>query len=111
MDFLTFITSLPVREVSSTVILVGVVVLILTDRLVTRRRLTDAQKERDAWKSAHSISEDARARLNRENFKLLETARISDQFYRDFLPAVSENTDGRRVRLNKQRSSEDDVAI
>jgi hypothetical protein len=89
MDFLAFLTSLPFREVSSTVILVGVVALILTGRLVTRRQLTDAYSERDAWKLAHSVSEEARAQLNTENFKLLETSRISDQFYRDFLPAVS----------------------
>lgn len=89
MDFFQFITSLAVREVSATAILVGVVVLILTDRLVTRRRLTEAQAERDAWKDAHRVSELARASLNAENFKLLETTRISDQFYRDFLPAVS----------------------
>ena len=92
MDFLQFITSVTVREVSSTVILVGVVVLILTDRLVTRRRLMEALAERDAWKDAHKVSETARERLNTENFKLLETARISDQFYRDFLPAISETT-------------------
>lgn len=89
MDFLSFLTSLPFREVSSTVILVGVVALILTGRLVTRRQLTDAYAERDAWKAAHGVSEEARARLNTENFKLLETSRISDQFYRDFLPAVA----------------------
>lgn len=106
MDFLTFITSLPFREVSSTVILVGVVGLILTDRLVTRRRLTDAQKERDAWKDAHTVSEEARASLNRENFKLMETARISEQFYRDFLPAVS----GKTIPV-PQRSDNDDVAV
>ena len=92
MDFLTFVTSLQVREVSSTVILVGVVVLILTGKLVPRRHLVDALKERDAWKDAHANSEEVRMSLNTENFKLLETARISDQFYRDFLPAVSEHT-------------------
>lgn len=93
MDFLTFITSLPVREVSSTIILVGVVVLILTGRLVPRRNLDDALKERDAWHDAHTRSEDTRALLNQENFKLLESARIADQFYRDFLPASPKNKD------------------
>lgn len=106
MDFITFITSLPVREVSSTVILVGVVVLILTDRLVTRRRLVDAMNERDAWKSAHGISERAREKLGVENFKLLETSRISDQFYRDFLPAVSAGNNQK-----PQRSADDDLAV
>lgn len=92
MDFLTFLSSLQVREVSSTVVLVGVVTLILTGRLVPRRHLVDALKERDAWKEAHAKSEDVRSSLNLENFKLLETARISEQFYRDFLPAVGHET-------------------
>lgn len=98
MDFLTFLTSLQVREVSATVLLVGVVTLILTGRLVPRRHYVDVIAERDAWRKAHSVSEDARARLNTENFKLLETARISDQFYRDFLPAVSEGTNAKHSK-------------
>lgn len=109
MDFLDFLTSVQVREVSATAVLVGVVALILTGRLIPRRNLSDALAERDAWKSAHSVSEEARARLNTENFKLLETARISDQFYRDFLPAVSENTGDRRMR--KQEGANNDVAL
>lgn len=103
MDFLTFLTSVQVREISATAVLVGAVVLILTGRLIPRRHLSDALAERDAWKSTHAVSEEARARLNTENFKLLETARISDQFYRDFLPAVSETTADRR---NRQGGSE-----
>lgn len=109
MDFLNFITSVQVREVSATAVLVGVVVLILMGRLVPRRNLNDALAERDAWKSAHRVSEEARAELNTENFKLLETARISDQFYRDFLPAVSESTGDRRIR--RQEGNSDDVAV
>lgn len=88
MDFFAFLIDPALREVSATVVLVGVVVLILTGRIVPRRTYDDVIKERDAWRDAHSVSETARASLNRENFKLLETARISDQFYRDFLPAV-----------------------
>lgn len=104
MDFLTFLTSVQVREISATAVLVGAVVLILTGRLIPRRNLNDAIAERDAWKSAHAVSEQARARLNTENFKLLETARISEQFYRDFLPAVSE---GKNVpRPQKQEGAE-----
>lgn len=109
MDFLEFLTSVQVREVSATAVLVGVVTLILMGRLVPRRNLNDAIAERDAWKSAHTVSEEARARLNTENFKLLETARISDQFYRDFLPAVSETTGDRRNR--KQEGPDNDMAL
>lgn len=107
MDFLQFLTSLPVREVSSTAALVGVVALILTGRLVPRRHLNDTIAERDAWRAAHEKSEEARMSLRNENFKLLETARISDQFYRDFLPAVS----GKNAKVEKQRSADDDLAV
>lgn len=108
MDFFTFLTSLPFREVSSTVVLVGVVVLILTGRLVPRRSLNDAIAERDAWREAHGKSEEARMSLRNENYKLLETARISDQFYRDFLPAVSAQN---APTPTPQRSTDDDLAV
>lgn len=108
MDFLQFLTSIQVREVSSTVVLVGVVVLILTGKLVPRRHLSDALAERDAWKAAHERSEEARAGLNKENFKLLETARISEQFYRDFLPAVTGHDTQPKP---PQRSTDDDLAV
>lgn len=107
MDFFTFLTSLPFREVSSTVVLVGVVALILTGRLVPRRNLNDAIAERNAWRDAHGKSEEARMSLRNENFKLLETARISDQFYRDFLPAVSAGNSN----MKPQRSADDDLAV
>ena len=107
MDFFQFITSLQAREVSATVVLVGVVVLVLTGRLVPRRNLSDALAERDAWKAAHERSEEARAGLNKENFKLLETARISEQFYRDFLPAIA----GQDTQPKPQRSADDDLAV
>ena len=107
MDFLQFLTSLQVREVSSTVVLVGVVALILTGRLVPRRFHRDAMAERDAWHAALDRSEEARASLNRENFKLLETARISEQFYRDFLPAVAAHD----TQPKPQRSAGDDLAV
>jgi len=91
VDFLTFITSTPIRDISSTAVLVAAVWLIFTGRLVPRRHYEDVIAERDAWRDAHRVSEDARANLNRENFKLLETARISDRFYRDFLPPVGKS--------------------
>jgi hypothetical protein len=98
LDFLDFITSVSVREVSSTVVLFGVVVLILTGKLVPNRQLKYAQAEAEAWKGALGTSEAARQALAIENYKLLETSRISDQFYRDFLPAVDENTQPRAKR-------------
>jgi hypothetical protein len=94
MDFLTFITSEALREISATAVLVGVFVLIVTGRLVPRRVHLDTIKERDAWHDAHTRSEDVRAMLNQENFKLLESARIADSFYRDFLPPIRKNGNG-----------------
>lgn len=98
MDFLNFILSASAREVSATIVLIGVVALILTGRLVPLRQLKYAQAEAAAWKDALGTSETARAALAIENYKLLETNRISDQFYRDFLPAVDEQTQPRRPK-------------
>jgi hypothetical protein len=95
MDILGFLTDASVRDISSSAILVVVVVLILTGRLVPLRQLRAARAETEAWHEAHAVSEQARTKLAQENYKLLETARISNQFYRDFLPAIDENTQPR----------------
>ncbi|WNI15585.1 hypothetical protein [Actinacidiphila sp. ITFR-21] len=53
------------------------VVLILTGRLVPRSTLRDVQTERDTWREAHRVSEEAR-RLDREQLgELAELGRTS----------------------------------
>lgn len=92
--FFTFLSNPSVSDIGSGAIVVGVVVLIITGRLVPggthKRELDEIQASRDAWKAAHTRSEDARQALGQQNFQLLETARISAKFYGDFLPPTEE---------------------
>ena len=47
------LANLSIPDLGATALLSVVVLMILTDRLVTRRRLEDAQAERDHWRDAH----------------------------------------------------------
>jgi hypothetical protein len=93
MDLLAFISSY--SDVGAGAILVGVVVLILTGRLIpisTHRREVDREKNRgDEWKSAHAESEIGRAKALEQNGALLAGVRIADKFYKDFLPPVPDD--------------------
>ncbi|MBW1600909.1 hypothetical protein JJV70_02080 [Streptomyces sp. JJ66] len=56
--------------------LLGVVVmLILTGRLVPRSVLEDARAERDTWRAAHQVSEEARHSAQRQADELLDLYR------------------------------------
>jgi hypothetical protein len=94
-----FLSNPSVTDLGSGAIVVGVVVLIITGRLIPggthKREIAEIQTSRDAWKTAHTRSEDARQALAQQNFQLLETARISAKFYADFLPPTDENTQPR----------------
>lgn len=58
------------------------VLLILLGRLVPRRTLEDAMHDRDMWRAAHMISEQARAEGAAQVEELLEHARTTDAFIR-----------------------------
>ncbi|PPF64531.1 hypothetical protein C5E11_03830 [Clavibacter michiganensis] len=96
--FLTFLSNPSVSDIGSGAIVILVVYLIITGKLIPagthKREVTEIQTSRDAWKTAHTRSEDARQALAQQNFQLLETARISAKFYADFLPP-SEDTQSR----------------
>jgi len=93
MDPLAFISSY--SDVGAGAILVGVVVLILTGKLVpitTHRRELDRERARgDEWKEAHGTSELGRKAALEQNGALLAGVRIADKFYRDFLPPVPDS--------------------
>ncbi|MFJ8923832.1 hypothetical protein ACIREK_30695 [Streptomyces sp. NPDC102415] len=56
-----------------------VVVMVLTGRLVPRRTYDDLLEERNTWRTAHTVSEEAR-RLEREQVgELLELSRTADR--------------------------------
>lgn len=76
----SFLSNPVVRDVGAGAIVVLVVTLIITGRLIPlrthTREMSEVQTSRDAWKTAHTRSEDARQSLAQENYKLLETARL-----------------------------------
>lgn len=65
-----------------------VVLLILVGLLVPYRQHKQVIAERDAWKDAHATSEKARIEMAGEQYKMLETMRISKVFYKDFVQPV-----------------------
>jgi hypothetical protein len=86
--------------------LVGLVVLmVLTGRLVTRRQLDDVRADRDArlaeiaaerdtWREAHRVSEEARREAQDQTGELLELSRVSAHLL-SALPAAREVTDAK----------------
>lgn len=58
------------------------VLAILTGRLVPRRNLDDVVRDRDEWRAAHTISENARLEGQKQVNELLEHARTTDAFIR-----------------------------
>lgn len=94
----TFLSNPAIGDIGTGAIVTGVIVLIITGQLIPgrthKREIAEIQTSRDAWKSAHTRSEDARQALAQQNFQLLETARIASKFYADFLPSA-EDTQGR----------------
>lgn len=94
MDILSFFDS--PKDAGAAAILLVVIVLILTGRLIpwwqAKRELAAARREAEDWKLAHTKSEDARSILMQQNSHLLAGVRIADKFYRDFIPAIDEDT-------------------
>jgi hypothetical protein len=90
----TFLSNPSVSDLGTGAIVTGVIVLIITGQLIPgrthKREISEIQTSRDAWKTAHTRSEDARQALAQQNFQLLETARISAKFYADFLPPAED---------------------
>ena len=104
MDLWTLIFSDAAKDVSSTVILVGVVVSIFTGVLVPgrthKRELTAAYKVADEYKEANERKDEAISRLLDQNSALLAGVRIADKFYGDFVPSIEEHTKPRSEVYN-----------
>ncbi|WP_431781692.1 hypothetical protein [Streptomyces chumphonensis] len=74
--------------------LLGIVILlILTGRLVPRSTLEDVRAERDTWRTAHQVSEEARLAALRQNDELTELARTGVRAL-DALPRPGEVSAG-----------------
>lgn len=65
-------------DLTAASILALVVLLIVFGVLVPWRQVNRIIAERDAWHLAHTVSEAARGKLFEEQFKLLETLRLSN---------------------------------
>lgn len=66
------ISGLSVTDLGATGIVVLVVLMILTGRLVTRKQLEDERTEKNYWRSAHTVSEEARRMQAQQLTEVLE---------------------------------------
>ena len=96
MEFWSYLLSADAREISATVILVGVVVSIFTGLLVPgrthKRELAREREVSEQHRIASEKKDAALARLLDQNSALLAGVRIADKFYADFVPSVEEHT-------------------
>ncbi|MFJ3141747.1 hypothetical protein ACIPJM_04750 [Streptomyces halstedii] len=60
-------------------LLAVVVIMVLTGRLVPRRTYNDLLEERNTWRSAHAVSEEARHLERNQVGELLELSRTADR--------------------------------
>lgn len=67
---------------------------LMTGILVPRRSLEDVKEDRDAWREAHRLSEEARQELQSQNTTLLETTRTIEELIRA-LPSRQQGRGGR----------------
>ena len=99
MDDLWTTVTLP--DLGATALLTAVVIMILTDRLVTRRRLDDAQSETQHWRDAYDGLVDERAE-EREQMRTLieatasnsETSELAVQLLRALREDASRSREG-----------------
>jgi hypothetical protein len=80
--------NIPLGSLTPAGLLAIVVLLIAFGRLVPRRTLEDMIHDRNEWRTAHRISEQARMELQQQVEELLEHARTSNAFIRSSLPPV-----------------------
>lgn len=76
------IDGVPILSLTPGVLLGVLVLAIITGRLVPRRTHEDALHDRDQWRAAHMVSEQARQASSDQVHELLEHARTTDAFIR-----------------------------
>lgn len=86
------IEGIPVADLGPPALLGIFFLLFFLGRIVPRRTLDDQIAEKNEWRSAHRISEQARAELSAQVNELLEHARTTDAFIRA-LPQAAANRD------------------
>lgn len=73
---------IPLGSLTPAGLLAIIVLLIAVGRLVPRRTLEDVIQDRNEWRSAHQVSEQARVELQQQVQELLEHSRATDSFLR-----------------------------
>lgn len=86
------LAGLGISQLGAGAILAIVVLLILTGRLVPRSTLEDVRQERDTWREAHGVSEEARHVAQGQVGELLELSRAAGNVLGS-LPRPGEVTD------------------
>lgn len=86
---------LPLGTLTPAGLLAVVVLFIAVGKLVPRRTLEDTIEDRNQWREAHRISEQARVELQQQVQELLEHSRATDSFLRAIpLAIVKSNSPG-----------------
>lgn len=90
MDLLGFLTNPSVRDVSAIVVLTGVVVLILTGRLLpigTHKKIVAAAVERgNEWKATAGDYQEVNRVVRSQNSDLIESNKVMEQLLRASAP-------------------------
>lgn len=73
---------LPLGTLTPAGLLGLVIILIALGKLVPRRTLEDTINDRNEWRTAHQVSEQARVELQQQVQELLEHSRATDAFLR-----------------------------
>lgn len=60
------IDGVPILELTPSVLLGIVILMVLTGRLVPRRTFQDMKEDRDGWRAAHRVSEEARVEISKQ---------------------------------------------
>lgn len=80
-------------EGGAVALLAIVVLMVLNGRLVPRRTYDDLKEERDSWRTAHTISEQARMEAIAQSGELIELSRTGVHLM-DSLPRGEVTADG-----------------
>lgn len=97
---------IPVSTLTPAGLLALVIILIAVGRLVPRRTLEDTIHDRDEWRTAHRISETARAELASQVSELLEHARTTESFIRA-IPHAAAAIEMQRQQRTREEQNDD----
>lgn len=86
------VSSWHLLDLTPSALLGMVVVLLLTGRLFPRKAVDDANRDRDYWRQAHTVSEQVRAEQKEQITELLEQSRLTVQLLQGIRDAADRKT-------------------